>query len=355
MQRYKALSALAFFAVLISAGSVGSQDPFRARSEAESAERAQPIWAPEFNGPSNPYSQFEPAPVRAPLVITPGALPVVEPEAAAPVKEVPQPLEPVAEAEGAARVQLAAVVSPAAPGSLPVPPVNTEVAVGESDGPLFPSAARRLFETVPNEIESYYDLFMYVSKSNRGPFGQRMFVFQRDQDGKIIPYAEWRVSTGREKIELHHEKKIRTTTPEGIFQFDPNRMHERYFSRSWDGAPMHHAMFYDLKNNGNLSGLAIHAAVGASKIRRLGKRDSAGCIRLSPKNAAELFYKIRNTTKGRVPAFAVNERGSTDRWGRVEVDASGAPVLQDGYRAVLLVENYDGRDEIAGSVVAYTN
>jgi hypothetical protein len=225
----------------------------------------------------------------------------------------------------------------------------------ESELPLFGSAEKRLMATVPDEIEGYFDLFMYVSKSNRGPLAQHMFVFQRDADGKIIPYAEWPVSTGREKIELHHDRTIRTTTPEGMFALDPNRFYARYWSHAWDGAPMHYAMFYDLMNNGNRSGLAIHAAIGEEKIRRLGRRDSAGCIRLSPKNAKELFYKVRNTMQGRVPAFALNERGSTDRWGKVAYDPSGAMVLQDGYRAVLFVENYDGRDEVVGPVVAYTN
>ena len=98
-----------------------------------------------------------------------------------------------------------------------------------------------------------------------------------------------------------------------------------------------------------------HAAVGKDKIRRLGRRDSAGCIRLAPKNAKELFYKIRNTTQGRVPAFAQNERGSTDRWGRAQRDEAGTLILQDGYRALLFVENYDGRDEVVGPVVAYTH
>jgi lipoprotein-anchoring transpeptidase ErfK/SrfK len=345
MPRYKALSAFAFLTVLISAGSVGSQDPFRARSEGESAASATPIYAWEAPKSYNPYNQFDPPAEHAPLANKPSVAPVVEP----PVEEVPQPAEPIAAADAPARVQLAAVVTPEVPGT------QSDAPTPDAEIPLSTAAERRLFETVPNEIESYYDLFMYVSKSNRGPFAQRMFVFQRDADGKIIPYAEWPVSTGREKIELHKEKKIRTTTPEGIFMLDADRFFPRYYSRSWDGAPMHHAMFYDLKNNGNLSGLAIHAAVGASKIRKLGKRDSAGCIRLSPKNAAELFYKIKNTTKGRVPSFALNERGSTDRWGRIELDAAGTPILQDGYRAVLLVENYDGRDEIAGSVVAYTN
>lgn len=216
-------------------------------------------------------------------------------------------------------------------------------------------AQKRLFGTVPDEIEPYFDLFMYVSKSKRGPLAQHMFVFQRDADGRIIPYAEWKVSTGREKLEINNNRRVRTNTPEGIFQLDPDRMHKRYWSRSWDNAPMHYAMFYDMMNNGRQTGLAIHAAIGKSKIDRLGRRDSAGCVRLAPKNAKELFFKVQTATRGRVPVLAVNDKGSTDRWGRVQKDESGAMLLQDGYRAVLFVENYDGREEISGPVIAYTN
>ena len=62
---------------------------------------------------------------------------------------------------------------------------------------------------------------MYVSKSNRGPLAQRMFVFQRDADGKMCPMPNGVVSTGREKVEIHHERRVRTVTPEGIFMLDP--------------------------------------------------------------------------------------------------------------------------------------
>jgi hypothetical protein len=118
---------------------------------------------------------------------------------------------------------------------------------------------------------------------------------------------------------------------------------------------MHYAMFYDMETNGSRSGIAIHAAIGKSKIDRLGKRDSAGCIRLSPRNAKELFYKVQNTTRGEVPVLAMNDRKSTDRWGKAERTEAGALVLQDGYRALLYVENFDGRQETVGPVVAYTH
>lgn len=353
-RRRTAIAVFAFIGVLVSSGTVGSQDPFRARSDAESAASATPITAPDpISAQSyDPYRnnfaeprEYAPA-TSEPLPIVPTekkssttlSTPLVTPAPdAAPVSEAtvePAKVEP----------QIAPQLAPA-----------TEAAPQEVDNNLISVAERRLFATVPDDIESYFDLFMYVSKSKVGPLAQRMYIFQRDADGKMIPYAEWPVSTGREKIEIHHEKTIRTTTPEGIFALDPQRMYARYFSKSWDNAPMHYAMFYDLMNNGNHTGLAIHAAVGANKIKKLGRRDSAGCIRLSPQNAKELFYKIRNTTQGDVPAFAMNERGSTDRWGRAQHDESGNLVLQKGYRALLFVENYDGREDVVGPVVAYTN
>lgn len=391
MPRFKALSALALLGVLISAGSVGSQDPLRARAEAESAESALPITAPDPSDPAfNPYIAPEGRADHAPRPITPFAVestptaPANEPppsaqvESPAPQSEASVPLADshtaqlaaeslalalttnatqASDAVGAPTPTSGMAIEPAARAVrtfLPEHLVTSELTAPVETTP-FAIAQRRLFATVPDEIEPYFDLFMYVSKSNRGPLAQRMYVFQRDADGRIIPYAEWPVSTGREKVELHKERKIRTVTPEGIFALNPKRFHERYWSVSWDGAPMHYAMFYDLMNNGRQSGLAIHAAIGADKVRKLGRRDSAGCVRLSPKNAKELFYKVRNTTQGRVPVLAMNERGSTDRWGRVQQDETGAMLLQDGYRALVFVENYDGRDELMSPVIAYTN
>ena len=375
----RATFALGVVAVLVSAGSVGSQDPFRARSEAESAAQALPIYAPDTvsSAPSDTMGSTRWEATAAPTPLMPSTqLPQESslPSDPMPVEPVTSHLQPSAAAVALAVAapaiasfvpsQARALVSnqsndPRAiePQAQPSNQFDTSLASADLDEthPISDVAQKRLFATVPDEIEPYFDLFMYVSKSTRGPLAQHMFVFQRDTDGQIIPYAEWKVSTGREKLELHNERNLRTHTPEGIFQLDPDRMHEKYWSRSWNNAPMHYAMFYDLMNNGAQSGLAIHAAVGKSKIARLGRRDSAGCIRLSPKHAKELFFKVRTTTKGQVPVLATNEKGSTDRWGRAKQGENGALVLQAGYRAVLFVENYDGREEISGPVVAYTN
>jgi hypothetical protein len=213
-------------------------------------------------------------------------------------------------------------------------------------------AQDRLLQSVPDDIESYFDMFMYVSKANRGPMGQRMFVFERNGNGQMVPYAEWRVSTGREQWEDRNGKRSFTATPEGVFRLDPNRFHKEYYSRTYDGAPMPYAMFFDLETRGYRTGLAIHAAASASKIARLGRRDSGGCIRLSPTNARELFLKIRNTTSGMVPVFA-EAGGSTDRWGKASRDGQGNSRLTEGYKALLMIEDFDGKG-VLGPVVAYT-
>lgn len=224
-----------------------------------------------------------------------------------------------------------------------------ELAAKAEAASRFALTRRRLISAVPDEIERYFDLFMYVSKSTQGPLAQKMFVFRRDKRGRLKPLAEWQVSTGREAMEWNGGREVSTATPEGFFALDPKRFHREYWSKNWDDAPMHFAMFYDVKVDKYPTGLAIHAAIGEEKVNRLGRRDSGGCIRLDPRHAEELFNRVRNTTRGRVPVFRVDERGTTDLRGNIERTKAGRPVLRDGYRALLLVENYGGEDVVLGS------
>ena len=83
------------------------------------------------------------------------------------------------------------------------------------------------------------------------------------------PIHSWKISSG---VEEH-------PTPTGTFQ--PEWSAKMWYSRTYDDAPMPHAVFF--KN-----GAAIHAtqATGA-----LGRAASHGCVRLAPTNA-EIFYKL---------------------------------------------------------------
>ena len=75
----------------------------------------------------------------------------------------------------------------------------------------------------------------------------------------------------------------------------------------------------------------------------LGNRASGGCVRLPPEKAAQLFNRFRREEQGMVPVFAYDaphRRTSGD--GEVQRDANGDPVLQQGYRVLLFIEDYPG-------------
>jgi lipoprotein-anchoring transpeptidase ErfK/SrfK len=88
----------------------------------------------------------------------------------------------------------------------------------------------------------------------------------------------WRVSTGREGFD----------TPLGTYS--PDRLEVMWRSRRYHFAPMPHSIFFH-------GGYAIH---GTSETRRLGRRASHGCIRLSPGNAAKLFAMVKQVGMSRV-------------------------------------------------------
>jgi len=86
-------------------------------------------------------------------------------------------------------------------------------------------------------------------------------------DGR--PTFAWKVSTG----DRAH------VTPTGSFK--PTRMHEMWYSKKYDNAPMPHSVFFS-------GGYAVHATYA---IKRLGQPASHGCVRLHPDAAAD-FYQL---------------------------------------------------------------
>ena len=95
---------------------------------------------------------------------------------------------------------------------------------------------------------------------------QRMYVYENGRH----KYT-WKISSGRAGYR----------TPTGSYGI--HRMHKRYFSKKYHGAPMPYAMFFR-------GGYAVH---GTNAISRLGRTASHGCIRLHPSNAAKLFSMVR--------------------------------------------------------------
>ena len=82
---------------------------------------------------------------------------------------------------------------------------------------------------------------------------------------------EWKVSTAGKGY----------VTPTGSFK--PTRMHEMWYSKKYDNAPMPHSVFFH-------GGYAVHAT---PHVKRLGRPASHGCIRLHPDNAQDFFELVK--------------------------------------------------------------
>ena len=205
----------------------------------------------------------------------------------------------------------------------------------------------RLRGNLTGELYSNFDLFLYVSKAERGPWAQRMYVFDKQNSGDLAVLHAWPVSTGRPaRAVTKRGVRYALDTPAGYFQFDPNRFHAKYTSAEW-GMPMPHAMFFNWVKNGNPTGLAIHGVEGED-IAMLGTRASAGCVRLAPDNAKVLFNLIKKNYRGPVPKFAYDARTSTmSHDGILWHDRSGNLKLSDGYRVLVFIENYGGENVVA--------
>jgi len=205
----------------------------------------------------------------------------------------------------------------------------------------------RLKASLTSEMVDNFELFLYVSKAESGPWAQRMYVFQKQPSGDLTMLYDWPVSTGREKVEFNPEgHRLKTATPPGYYELDPHRSYEHYVSGEW-GQPMPYAMFFNWVKDGNQTGLAIHAASG-DDVARLGQRASAGCIHLSEDNARTLFTMIRAQYKGLAPRFAMDRRtGTMSNQGILLHDAGGNLKMAEGYKVLVFIEDYGGENIVA--------
>lgn len=210
-------------------------------------------------------------------------------------------------------------------------------------GQIEPDIEQRLRDNLSSEMLQSFGLFIYVSKAEVGPWAQHMVVFQKAGD-ELLPLYDWPVSTGRETVEVNAlGKEMSTTTPPGYYELDPKRFFVDYRSTQWDEA-MPYAMFFNWKDHGVPTGLAIHAATDV-RIGQLGTRASAGCVRLSPENAQTLFELIRNNYKGMVPKFGFDKyTGTVMNNGLLVHDGDGNLQLMPGYRVLVYIDDYGGQN-----------
>jgi len=285
----------------------------------------------------------------------------------------PVPFKPIAPVTVSPPVVVAAIkpppAQPVAPALRPtIAESHTKVAVAAKPAPLklAPQAAtpsapdlalpapaeirhvmQRLKDNLTREMLSNFDLFLYISKADAGPLAQHMYVFRKDANGNLGMLYDWPVSTGRELIEYApNGEREPSFTPKGYYELDPDRMYRHHFSGQWR-QPMPYAMFFNWERDGLQTGLAIHGASG-DDIASLGRRASAGCVRLAPEHAALLFNLIKTQYRGLAPRFAYDRRTATmSNDGLLMHDAQGRVQLADGYKVLVFIENYGGENVVA--------
>ncbi len=270
----------------------------------------------------------------------PALRPAVIPPAAAPATPSPSVVAPTA-APKPSEMRLADTEtdnSTLAPAPDATPPSPAEV--GRVLAHLKVSLSKDLYEN--------FSLFLYVSKADHGPWHQRMFVFAKQDNGNLNLMYSFPVSTGREVLMPNPNGTAmwHTNTPEGYFQIDPERVYKRYTSQQW-GHKMPYAMFFNWEHDGLQTGVAIHSAVG-DDVADVGKRASAGCIRLNPQNARLLFDLVKKNYRGQTPLFAYDRRTATmSKDGLLMHDKAGNLQYAEGYKVLVLIENNGGDDMVA--------
>ena len=83
--------------------------------------------------------------------------------------------------------------------------------------------------------------------------------------------------------------------------FTPQRLERKWFSRTFNMAPMPYSIFFD-------GPYAIH---GTTHVAKLGQRASKGCVRLHPDNAAILFDLVQK--RGMKSTKIIVESGASAR------------------------------------------
>jgi lipoprotein-anchoring transpeptidase ErfK/SrfK len=211
--------------------------------------------------------------------------------------------------------------------------------------------ANRLRNRLSRELYANFDMFLYVSKSVEGPLAQHMYVFTKKsgEANSLTLLHDWPISTGREQMEIDNRgSRTSTATPTGYYQLDPKRFYRRYTSSQW-GKPMPNSMFFDWMVGGYRTGLAIHGVSDADEVAALGTRASGGCVHLSPDAARSLFEMIQTNYRGMIPRFAYDTDAKTiSNRGKLARDAKGELRMVEGYKALVVIENYGGQDMLTG-------
>jgi hypothetical protein len=211
----------------------------------------------------------------------------------------------------------------------------------------------------PSQLHDAYDYAIYVNAAAKGPAAQKMWVLNRvgrkwklalwdqdywaQKDVTAQPSYSWPVSTGRK-----YSDSPSGPTPLGVFNSDDRRARHRV---GWGSPGMYNSIYIDLHySGGRASGVAIHGTT-KSKYSRLGTIDSHGCVRMTQRNADEVWRLFHPDNSpgpqspiwGEVPRYFkssprpdLSARRGYVRDGTLLRDKDNKLLTKPGYRAVFV-------------------
>lgn len=234
--------------------------------------------------------------------------------------------------------------------------------------------------TAPNEIHDSYQMAIYVNVAGKTSFEgleattstrQKMWVLtkntvgqweiglwdenfwaQQDWDqSKGTPPYSWPISSGRK----HNDGSISSPTFAGTYNLDDRLKTSNGRTRHKKGyySPgMYDAMFVDYHySSGRATGVALHGTT-PSMYKRLGSRDSHGCVRIHQDNSVRLYEyvhqydhlpKVENPLWGTMPRFYVRgdqgARFDYVRDGQLLYE-NGQLLTKEGYKVLLVFFNH---------------
>lgn len=142
-------------------------------------------------------------------------------------------------------------------------------------------ATAKELNQLPDELKA--EVVIVINKAPKGtsPTAQKALVYHK---GYLVKTIE--VSTGKEtRVTSTSGKVYLAITPLGYFR--PTTIWKEYQSATWVGAHMNFAIFF-------INGIALHATT-PDHFKKLGSRDSGGCVRMRPESAEWLNELVLDT------------------------------------------------------------
>ena len=196
-------------------------------------------------------------------------------------------------------------------------------------GKRVPEFAKEVYEEkiAENELNSYFDVKIYINAANEGYAAQTMEVYRKDEDGSWQPVYEFfqKISSGAGFRPTDDQPYIWTIP--GIFTMHPTRHAYTPYGT------MPYKMYFDYKYcGGRQSNIALH---GTKALKKLGEQASHGCIRQNTEKAKRLYEWVHQETDftGEIPLI----QNQCEYYGGLQLDDEEEVIMYQGLKVLIVV------------------